>query len=950
MQLKNRPKEIMKKIILLYVLFCSVTLHAQTDEQMLEWIRFGQAAEEQRHYQDAIRYYEQAREIYGARFGRGNNNYAQIVERLATCYARQGSYSKAVERKTEVVTFIRNSQGSNNTAYATQLGLLANYCSQAGDNDKAIELGGQAVDIAQHVMGTDNATYATLMSNMAVYNDRINNFAKALELEGQAMRIKRKIVGKDHTDYALSLNNMALYNAHLGNYEKALDLGMRALNIFRTAHGENHPDCATTYDNLASYFFHYGQNERAISLGSKAVEIYKNVVGERHPDYAASLNNLATYYSAQGNYTKAIELGAKAVEIQMETLGVKHPAVASSLDNFAGYYSSLGDCAKAMEMGELAMSVYKEIYGEQHPDYALSLANLSSYKAQGGDYNMALQYISRSVSIMQENILQQFSCLPADRRTDFWTKNALLFTNIYPSLTYLAKSRTAPDLYDKSALFAKGLLLSTELEVRRLIQESGDAEAVQMLDALQNDRRQLQALNSMPVDQRYANADSLARAVNRQERQLIKRSQAFGDFTNRLRTTWQDVQRALKDDEVAIEFLAFNLINSDKKMLAALTLRKDDKEPKFIPLFEQQQLQSVSDPQFYNCPEITTLVWQPLQQELKGIRRIYFSPAGVLHNIGIEYAPGMEQYEMFRLSTTREILDLNTPAARSRKVGENEVLASLFGGVDYGTSSATTTTAPSAESDVAEIRELSESLHRAFVDSLPMRGFSAKYLPSSLAEVETIQASFDKKHHVSNIHTGAKATESSVKAISTHAPHILHIATHGFYFTEQQASKLSKLKFVSVSNGLTAAEIEDKALTRSGLLFAGANNALKGMAMPMGTDDGILTAQEISRLDLRGLDLVVLSACKTGNGDINQGEGVFGLQRGFKKAGAQSLIMSLWEVADEATQILMTSFYDNILLGQPKRLAFRNAQQHLRTYDKGQYDHPQFWAAFILLD
>ncbi|MBR4390269.1 MAG: CHAT domain-containing protein [Prevotella sp.] len=940
----------MKKIILLFVLLCTLSLHSQTDDQIVEWVQKGQSAEEQQHYQDAIHYFELARNGLATRFGRGNDTYIKIVDKLSTYYAQQGNYIKAAERKTEIVNFIRNDQGTNNISYATQLGFLANYQSQAGDNDKAIELGGQAVDIVRDIIGTDNITYATLVSNMAVYNDRINNFAKALELEGEAMRIKRRLVGKNHTDYALSLNNMALYNAHLGNYKKALDLGMRALEIFRNAHGENHFDCATTYDNISTFLFHYGQLDKAIASGTKAADIYRNVVGEHHPDYAASLNNLATYYAATGDYQKAIELGAKTVEIQMETLGVKHPAVASSLDNFAGYYADLGNCAKAMEMGDLAMSVYKEIYGEQHPDYALSLANLASYAAQSGDYTKALQYVSQSVAILQDNTLRQFACLPAARRTDFWTKNAHLFTNVYPSFAFLAKVQTAADLYNKSALFAKGLLLSTELEVRRLIQESGDAEALQMLDALQNGRRQLQTLNTTPIDQRYANADSLARVINRQERLLIKRSQAFGDFTNRLRTTWQDIQQVLKDDEVAIEFLAFDLWNSDKKMLAALTLRKDDEEPKFIPLFEQQQLQSVSDTQYYNCPELTTLVWQPLQNELKDIRRIYFSPAGVLHNIGIEYAPGMERFDMFRLSTTREIIDMKTPAAQSRKVGKDEVLASLFGGIDYGTTRVTSISAPYPGTDAAEAQELSESLHRAFVDSLPMRGFSAKYLPSSLTEVETIQASFDKKHHVSNIHTGAKATESSVKSISTHAPHILHIATHGFYFTEQQVGKLSKLRFVSTGYGLTAAEIEDKALTRSGLLFAGANNTLKGQAMPMGADDGILTAQEISRLDLRGLDLVVLSACKTGNGDINQGEGVFGLQRGFKKAGAQSLIMSLWEVADEATQILMTSFYDNILLGQPKRVAFHNAQQHLRAVNNGLYDHPQFWAAFILLD
>ena len=155
-------------------------------------------------------------------------------------------------------------------------------------------------------------------------------------------------------------------------------------------------------------------------------------------------------------------------------------------------------------------------------------------------------------------------------------------------------------------------------------------------------------------------------------------------------------------------------------------------------------------------------------------------------------------------------------------------------------------------------------------------------------------------------------------------------------------------------NLLGASEKEDKALTRSVLFFAGANHALRSLNSPSDLDDGILTAQEISKLDLKGLDLVVLSACQTGLGDITQGEGVFGLQRGFKKAGAGTIIMSLWKVDDNATQMMMTQFYKNLCNGMDKHEALQMAQKSLREYkdEKGQtkYDQPLFWAGFIILD
>ena len=175
--------------------------------------------------------------------------------------------------------------------------------------------------------------------------------------------------------------------------------------------------------------------------------------------------------------------------------------------------------------------------------------------------------------------------------------------------------------------------------------------------------------------------------------------------------------------------------------------------------------------------------------------------------------------------------------------------------------------------------------------------------------------------------------------------------------------------------------IEDKALTRSGLLLSGANIALQGKPLPEGIEDGILTAKELAELDLRGVDLVVLSACQTGLGEI-AGDGVFGLQRGFKKAGANTLLMSLWKVDDNATRLLMTQFYKNLFAGKSKFESLRDAQKYVRDYEvnvetasdkqwkslarqkKNQskkqtskkvkkikkYKDPYYWAGFILLD
>ena len=209
------------------------------------------------------------------------------------------------------------------------------------------------------------------------------------------------------------------------------------------------------------------------------------------------------------------------------------------------------------------------------------------------------------------------------------------------------------------------------------------------------------------------------------------------------------------------------------------------------------------------------------------------------------------------------------------------------------------------------------------------------FLPGTKVEAENVAKSLRAAQYDVKVETDMEATEDSFKELSGSGLKILHIGTHGFY----EPSK------VADDNGMTK---EDQTLSQSGLLLAGANSALdpkKRADIPEGVDDGILTAKEISRLDFKGLDLVVLSACQTGLGEVTS-EGVFGLQRGFKKAGAQTIVMSLWSVDDNATKDLMTEFYKNLVSGKSKREAFISAQKFLRN----KYHDPRKWAAFVMVD
>ena len=414
--------------------------------------------------------------------------------------------------------------------------------------------------------------------------------------------------------------------------------------------------------------------------------------------------------------------------------------------------------------------------------------------------------------------------------------------------------------------------------------------------------------------------------------------------------TWDSVRQSLTSNQVAIEYMSVPL-NEDSTMYCALLLRDTCSYPDLIPLFEEKELLALVNTSTEgktngtysfdgNGQALQQLIWSKILPYVKQGETIYFAPSGVLHQVAIEALPFDEthtmgdKFNLVRLSSTREIV-LN-------KSNDTHTTASLYGGIHYDMT---------GEELLAESEQyFSSSLlaSRGIENDTLDRG-SVNYLPGTKKEVESIDKMLKDNHLSVQLFTMTSANEESFKAISGKHQNILHIATHGFYWSDSTAQKkdyFSQRALRLDDNQPTLPAIDP--LNRCGLLFAGANTALSGHSadLPEGVQDGILTAKEISLLDLRDADLVVLSACETGKGEIT-GEGVFGLQRAFKQAGAQTIIMSLWPVNDAATQMLMTEFYRNWITNhQPKREAFRNAQNTVRT----QFEEPVYWAGFIMLD
>lgn len=893
----------------------------------------------------AIRQYTESKELYKKVTGREHLDHAKYLINLAKDNRRLGNYSEAVRLGKEAMEIYKRVLGPEHPDYAMSLHNLANYYYYIGNYSEALRLGIDAKEIYKKLYGTEHHDYAICISNLADANKALGNYTEALRLGTEAIEILKKLYGTEHPDYARFLISLANYNNALGNYSEALRLGTDAKEIFKKLYGTKHPDYACCLINLANYNYYIGNNPEALRLGTEAKEIYKKMYGTEYPDYASCLFNLANYNCALDNYSEALHLGIDANEIIKKMYGTDHPIYALSIGNLAHYNSALGNYSEASCYGSVAKELIKDLYGREHPNYAQSLSNLAGYNSYLGNYYEAANLISQSTDITENHVLKIFTDVSSYMRNQYWEKNKDGIIKRFPEYVYRSKTHIG-DLYDKSALFAKGLLLNADTELGKLIAESGDTLALKKLEELRTTRSILSKLYEKPIAERFLDTDSLEQLERRQEADLMRMSKVYGDFTRNLRMTWRDVQKSMKAGEVAIEFLSFPL-NEDSTMYIALTLKPGYDCPKMTTLCEEKQLTSVPRDDIYTTPAMYQALWQPLEEELKDVKTVYFSPSGALYNIGIEYLPTedgsgiYEHYDLYRLSSTRQI------ALEHNK--KKDGTAVLYGGIRYDADT------KSLESENRQYAiERGSNWNSTFVgstralDDSSLRG-GCGYLPGTKIEVDNISSTLTDNGVTNKAYTDIQGTEESFKALGGTRPDILHIATHGFYWTESDAEKVARLhdamRFLQTDNG-DRATVEDKALTRSGLMMAGSNRTINGERLPDGVDDGILTAKEISQVDLRGCDLVVLSACQTALGDVSGSEGVFGLQRAFKKSGVQTLLMSMWKVDDTATQIMMTEFYQNLASGMSKRRAFLEAQQSLHDVD----DDPSHWAAFVMLD
>ena len=907
-------------------------------------------------YDEALKYQLQSSELYRQIEGEQGTSYSASLTNAGLIYMDMANYKNAISYFKKAIEVRESISFGLQSDIASMYINLGSCYGKLGNNEKSISANEQAIEILKNTYGKNHPLYATALDGIATSLYNMAQYDEAIRMALQALDVRKKVFGTNHPKYAESLFTLAALYTCYGNYKEVIRVEKEAVMVCKSIYGEKHDAYARSLINLAKSYKIIGESEKALENANLALSIMCDILGKTHPDYASCLSTIASITRGKKEYDKAIQIENEALEIYRNVFGNNSESVAGQLDDLFYSYYFKGEYSKALEYAQQSIEIREHLFGKVNPLYASSLNNFALVYHKLGNYVKAIEAFKGYTDIVEDHVLKMFLGSNKGLRESFWNGHAMAFNSVYPSdffdywngLNKEQRDYYAGDVYNKSALFAKGLLLNTELEVSKLIDESNDPEVKQIYTTLKENSDYLSKLYEMEVSKRPENTDSIEQLSQRLELQLHQKLKSFGDFTNNLRTTWRDVQNKLKDNDLAMEFLTSTIDEDNDDRYFALVIKKGYNAPHMIPLFKGKEIKAIDKNEIYTTSALSELLWKPLEDELNGIANVYFSPIGALHNIGIEYLPMedgtiiSEKYNLYRLSSTRQL----TLEKQKLSVWN----AVLYGGIQYDADTKTLAAENrqyNISADIVEENIIKEDNSHVLENS-SVRG-GCGYLPGTKVEVESISSTFDSDAIMYKKHIGVSGTEESFKSLSGTKPSVLHIATHGFYWTETDADKIKKshneMQFLNADNNDRSTE-EDKAMTRSGLMMAGSNRTIKGEKLPSGVDDGILTAKEISKLDFRGLDLVVLSACQTALGDITGSEGVFGLQRAFKKAGAQTLLMSLWKVNDTATEMLMSEFYQNLVSGKNKKQAFVEAQASLRDIDPD----PNHWAAFVMLD
>lgn len=677
---------------------------------------------------------------------------------------------------------------------------------------------------------------------------------------------------------------------------------------------EEHSDIFTISHNLkydiicGSYF----ENPDA------AIDSLKNYLNEvwQIPQFKSSLklefvNRLISWYLEKNDIFQAQQMLLNGIYIVQTICDEKD---LDPLGDFAEYCYILHDYKNARRFMNIYMRFMDKHYSKDDMEYLLAEVRFVKYQNDNtSDKIDALKHCCRG---LREQISNNFAGMTSSQQDYFAQKLKEPFSYALELLEEQPNNEDLAELCFENEVFNRGLLMRTDALLRQALLSSGDSSLIKDYEQFIGYKRELIARDEVVGPGNFARRMYLKQEIAKLEKQLSVGSSEFAR-SNYSDIRVKDIKSSLSSNESLITYV--EIPHKHGTSLGAFVLNKEN-GLQYISMCSSKELISLEEIAQNDILKLCVdnmayhLLFEKIDKKITDEGTILYSPAGIVHRIPLKalYIDNdLTIGDKYKLSALANPIDLYYQD-NTQNFAIDKMKIALWGGIDYGTSD-------TKDENFIKTRSVT-------------RGESLVYLPGSLNEVDNIYRMLDGKV-LSAVHfTGNGATESSFKQKASGAD-IIHISTHGF-FHEDQAHELNN------------------AMHNSGLFFANANAAWKDNYKPeyfyKGYEDGILRADEIETQDLASCKLVVLSACETGLGEIKGDEGVFGLQRAFKLAGARCILMSLWSVPDAATEELMKRFYENLLIDSNIDNAFNNAQKSMKESTKPLYG-VRDWGGFVLL-
>ncbi len=849
-----------------------------------------------------------------------------------------GNYAKALDLAQESLALGEQALGPNNPYIAWLATRLGSEQFTEGEREQAAASFRRAIRIDETAQG-GNAQQLALalqgLGNVYVYS---NDYPKAQEALQRALEISEKTLGSESPGVANCLVVISLLHQRRGDFPRALTDLQRALAIDRQRLEPDDPAIIHAMDSLGDLYFEIDDYDRAVPVLQQTMSLAEQKLGPNSPLVAHPLQNLGIIARERGQYALALEYLWRAEKIREQTLGNQHATTGGLLVNIGNVYNSQGDFPRAIETYLRALAILQKAAGPYNEWTLMTLGNLSRAHAAEGDSAEAVKYMARLDEAAENNLSLNLAIGSERDRLAYADKFASQTARtISLNVSEAPNDPSAADLAAQMILQRKGRVLDAVADSMTSLRRTLEPEDQKLLNELNSTvaelaKAALQAPGQTAPEQYQAQLDALQSRKERLETEISRHSAGYYQRTDAV--TLESVRNAIPAGCVLVEFAIYEPYDVRQIKL------KEYQAPRYVVYAIPRQgnvrwkdlgaareiddeidayRQALRDPKRSDVRQLARELDREIMQPVRsmGMEGSHFiiSPDGQLNLLPFEALLDeqghylIENYLISYVTAGRDLLRMQVP-----RPGKSE--PEVFANPAFGEPQA----AQLAVSHPLKLKPVTPvSAHRDVTTSEDMAGVYFAPLAGTAQEARVLKSMFPD----AKILSGSQASKAELERVE--APTILHIATHGFFLEDAaQHSRDEHTVGKGRARRTFAATRTENPLLRSGLALAGAN---------LGKDsNGILTALEASNLNLWGTKLVTLSACDTGVGEVENGEGVFGLRRAFVIAGAETVVMSLWPISDAVTRDLMTSYYGGLKAGPgPGRCSAPGPARHTKS-------------------